>query len=350
MSAARQRQDPTESAANGVEYERAAGESRGWAQRPAPSHGRPQPAMSDPVPDPRGFERSRYRAIQAVLLVVLALDVVMALGKGLYGHFSGSLGMVSDGLHSALHATGGVVGLIGVSLAARPADPDHPYGYERYEPLASMGIAAFMLAAVWTILESAWARLRTSELPRVDGRSFAVMGGALLLTLGLAFWERARGRKLGSAILRADATRVWADVLVSTSVFGGLVAVRLGFPRIDTLVSVLVAGAIGRSAWGIVRGASRVLTDATVGDVHQIAAVARDVEGVIDCHQVRARGVGGMVRVDLHITVDPQITVARSHEIAEAVERRVRERIGGVAEVLVHVGAATLHGATPSRP
>jgi cation diffusion facilitator family transporter len=281
--------------------------------------------------------------------VVLALDLVMAIGKGLYGYASGSLGMVSDGLHSALHASGGVIGLIGVSLAARPPDPDHPYGYERYEPLASMGIAAFMLAAFWKILESAWDRLREPEAPRVDAGSFAVMGGALLLTLLVAYWERARGRDLGSTILQADAARIWADVLVSGSVLVGLVAVRLGVPVVDTLVSVLVAGAIGWSAWRIVRGASRVLTDAAVGDVEQIAAVARSVEGVVGCHQVRARGVGGMVRVDLHVTVvDPRMTVAESHEIAEEVERRVRERIGGIAEVLVHVGAAALHGAQAS--
>jgi cation diffusion facilitator family transporter len=235
-----------------------------------------------------------------VLLVVLTLDLVMAVGKGLYGYFSGSLGMVSDGLHSALHAAGGVIGLVGISLAARPPDPDHPYGYERYEPLASMGVAAFMLIAFWRILENAWARLQAPEVPRVDAGSFAVMGGALLLTLLLAVWERARAQRLTSSILRADAARIWADVLVSASVVGGLIAALFGFPRVDTLVSVLVAAAIGWSAWRIVRGASRVLTDAAVGDTKEIAAVARSVEGVVDCHQVRARGVGGMVRVDLH--------------------------------------------------
>jgi cation diffusion facilitator family transporter len=304
--------------------------------------------VSEQAPTPPRLEQLRYRAIRFVLLVVLALDVVMAVAKGLYGHLSGSLGMSSDGLHSALHASGGLIGLIGVSLAARPPDPAHPYGYERYEPLASMGIAAFMLVAFWKILESAWARLHTRDVPRVDAGSFAVMCGALLLTLVLASWERTKARELGSTVLRADAARLWADVLVSASVLAGLIAARLGFPLVDTLVSVLVAAAIGWSAWSIVRGASRILTDAAVGDVERISAAARSVGGVIGCHQVRARGVGGMVRVDLHVTVDPELTVARSHEIAAEVERRVRERIEGVAEVLVHIGAATLHGARQS--
>jgi cation diffusion facilitator family transporter len=277
------------------------------------------------------------------LFIVLALDIVLAVSKGLYGYYIGSLGMVSDGLHSMLHASGGIIGIIGVSLAAHPPDADHPYGYERYEPLASMGIAAVMLIALWKILESAWARLETPEVPRIDAASFMVTGSALFVTIVLASWERIQARKLGSSVLRADAARMWADVLVSASVLGGLVAARFGYPRVDTLVSILVAGAISWSAWRIVRGASRVLTDAAVGDIAQISAAARSVAGVIDCHQVRARGAGGQVRVDLHITVDPMMTVAKSHAIAEAVEHRVRDRVGGVAEVLVHVGAATLH-------
>jgi len=297
-------------------------------------------------------DQLRYRRIRGVVLVVLALDLVMAVGKGLYGYLSGSLGMVSDGLHSALHASGGLIGLVGVTVAARPPDPDHPYGYERYEPLASMGIAAVMLLAFWRILASAWTRVQTAEAPRVDAGSFAVMGGALLLTLAVASWERRRARALDSAVLRADAARVWTDVLVSGSVLAGLVAARLGFPRVDTIVSLLVAGAIGWSAWGILRGASRILTDAAIGNVAMISAAARSVAGVVDTHQVRARGVGGSVRVDLHVTVDPQLTIGQGHEIGDEVERRVRERIGGIAEVLVHVGAATLHRNTqaPSLP
>lgn len=281
--------------------------------------------------------------MRRAVIVVLALDLVMAAGKGIYGYLTGSLGMISDGLHSALHASGGVIGLAGVTLAARAPDPDHPYGYERYEPLAAMGIAAVMLLALWRILAGAWARLQTPEVPRVDAGSFAIMGGALVLTVAIAAWERRRARELASTILHADASRVWADVLVSASVIAGLVAARAGFPRLDTVVSLVVAGAIAESAWRIVRGASRVLTDAAVGETTKIAATAREVDGVVDAHQVRARGVGGSVRVDLHITVDPQLTVAQGHAIGDEVERRVRERVGGIAEVLVHVGAATRH-------
>jgi hypothetical protein len=120
-------------------------------------------------------------------------------------------------------------------------------------------------------------------------------------------------------------------------------AAALGAPRVDALVSLAIAGLIAWTAWDIVRGAARVLTDASVGDPATIAAAARRVPGVRDCHQVRARGMAGFVRVDLHITVDPTLPVVEAHAIAEAVTAAVREQVGGVAEVLVHLGAATPH-------
>ena len=287
--------------------------------------------------------RERYESIRRVLFVVLTVDLSMAAAKGWYGYLTGSLGMISDGLHSGLHALGSMLGVVGIALAARPADSSHPYGYERYEPLTAMGVAMFMLAAGWRMLDDAWTRLRTDEVPIVTALSFTIIVAAMCLTLALSIWENQRARTLNSTLLRADSARIWSDTLVSGVVIADLIGVRLGFPEIDAVASVVVAVIIAWTAWGIVHGASRILADAAVADVGRIAEAARSVKGVIGCHQVRARGVGGMVRVDLHITVDPRMTVAQAHEVAEEVENRIRQQLGGVTEVLVHVGAATLH-------
>src|ERR1019366_10158225 len=111
----------------------------------------------------------RHKSIRQVLIVVLMLDLLMALAKGGYGYVTGSIGMISDGLHSTVHAAGGIVGLAGIHLAARPADASHPYGYERYELLAAIGIAVLMLAAVWGILGDAWTRFESHDSPQVTG-------------------------------------------------------------------------------------------------------------------------------------------------------------------------------------
>jgi cation diffusion facilitator family transporter len=281
--------------------------------------------------------------IRRVLLVVLGCDLLLASSKGLYGYLTDSLGMLSDGFHSAVHALGGVIGLIGVKLAARPPDERHPYGYERYEPLAAMGVALLMFIAVWKILGGAWSRLYSLETPIVTSISFVIMIGSLVVSFGLATWELRLSRRFSSTILKADAGRMWGDTLVSMSVIAGLVAVRLGMPWLDTVVSVVVAAFIARTAWSIVRGASQVLSDAAIADIESIASAASGVDGVQGCHRVRARGVSGMVRVDLHILVDPKMTVEESHNLVKVVERRIRDRVGGITEVLVHVGPAALH-------
>jgi cation diffusion facilitator family transporter len=288
--------------------------------------------------------RKRYRAIRRVLLIVLGVDLLLAASKGFYGHLTESLGMVSDGFHSAVHALGGVIGLIGVKLAARPPDERHPYGYERYEPLVAMGVSALMFLAVWKILGGAWSRIRSPEIPEVTSVSFAIMIGAVMVSVGLATWERGLSRRLSSTMLKADAGRMWGDTLVSISVIAGLAAARVGLPWLDTVVSAVVAAFIAWTAWSIIRGASRVLSDAAVADMESIARVVRSVSGVRDCHKVRARGVSGMVRMDLHILVDPKMTVEESHHLVKEVERRIRDGVGGVTEVLVHVGPVTLHG------
>lgn len=282
--------------------------------------------------------------IRRVLLVVLVVDLLLATSKGSYGYLTGSLGMLSDGFHSAIHALGGVIGLIGVKLSVRPPDDRHPYGYERYEPLAAMGVAVLMFIAVWKILSGTWLRIHSSRIPEVTNISFLIMIGAIIAGVGLATWERRMSRRLSSTILEADARRVWGDTLVSISVIAGLAAARIRISWLDAAVSIVVAAVIASTAWGIVRGASQVLSDAAVADIESIAHIASGVDGVQGCHQVRARGVSGMVRVDLHVLVDPRMTVEESHHLVEEVERRIRSQIGGITEVLVHVGPITLHG------
>ncbi|MDA8091007.1 MAG: cation diffusion facilitator family transporter [Nitrospiraceae bacterium] len=281
--------------------------------------------------------------MRRVLLIVMGLDVLLAVSKGSYGYLTGSLGMLSDGFHSVLHALGGVISLIGVNLAARPPDDRHPYGYERYEPLAAMGVSALMFIAVWKILSGAWFRLHSSGIPVVTDVSFIIMSGAVIAGIGLATWERHMSRKLSSSMLEADSGRVWGDTFVSISVIAGLVAASAGLPWLDAVVAIIVAVFIAWTAWGTIHGASRVLSDAVVADLDSIARAASSVEGVQGCHRVRARGVSGMVRVDLHILVDPKMTVEESHRLVDEVERRIRTRVGGITEVLVHVGEAMLH-------
>ncbi|MCC7106427.1 MAG: cation transporter [Chloroflexi bacterium] len=288
--------------------------------------------------------------MRRALLVMLAANLGLAALKGGVGLAVGSLGMAADGLHSLLHALGSLVGLVGVTLAARPPDRSHPYGYERYEPLSAVGIVGLMLLGIREILAEMWSRLSSGGMSEINVASVAVMALASAATFALARWERRRGEQLGSAVLATDGQRALSDVFVSLSVLAGLVAALLGVSVVDPLVSLAIVAVIGWTGWAQLRELSAVLTDAAVTDLEQIASTARQVPGVGGVHRVRARGAAGSVRVDLHVTVDPAMPAAQAHELTHRVVQRVRRKVGGITEVLVHVGVEPEPDHEPGEP
>jgi cation diffusion facilitator family transporter len=280
----------------------------------------------------------RIGSVRAVLWVILALNLAVAAAKYLYGLVSGSIAMQADGFHSLFDGTSNVVGLIGLAVAIRPPDRDHPYGHAKYETYAAAVIGAMLLLAAWRVGSTAWARLADGgEPPRVDAGSFAVMIGTLAVNIGVAAWERRMGKKLRSELLIADASHTASDILVSVGVLIGLVVVRLGFPIADPLLALLVAAAIVWTAVQVLRQADLSLSDTARLAIPDVCTTVLAVPGVLGCHSVRTRGTAADVLVDLHVQVDPALSVAEGHRIAEAVERAVCDRFPEVADVLAHL-------------
>ncbi|HWR98882.1 MAG TPA: cation diffusion facilitator family transporter, partial [Candidatus Methanoperedens sp.] len=182
-----------------------------------------------------GFTRSasaedvaRTRRVRFVLWAILGLNLAVAAAKYFYGLATASIAMQADGFHSLFDGTSNVVGLIGLAVAVRPPDRDHPYGHAKYETYAAAIIGAMLLLASWKVGAAAWTRLANGgEPPRVDAGSFVVMLVTLGVNIGVAAWERRVGKDLRSELLIADASHTGSDILVSVGVLAGLVAVWL---------------------------------------------------------------------------------------------------------------------------
>ncbi len=289
---------------------------------------------------PLGSDASagRIRQIRFVLWAVLALNVFVALAKLAWGVVSGSVAMQADGFHSMFDGVSNVVGLIGMGLAGRPADKEHPYGHGKYETYASAIIGAMLVLAAYRVGSAALERLLgESEPPSVTAMSFVVMIGTLVINLGVTTWERSAGRRLGSSILVADASHTASDAFVSIGVIIGLVFVKLGYPKADAVAALLVSAIIVYTAWRVFREASVTLSDAARIPASEICDVVLAVPGVLGCHSIRTRGSEAEVYVDLHIQVDAARTVADGHAIAEETERAVADRFERVADVIVHL-------------
>lgn len=276
--------------------------------------------------------------VRRVLVWVLVLNVGVALAKLGYGLLIDSVSVTADGFHSLFDGASNIIGLIGLSVASRPADRGHPYGHSKYETFATTAIGALLLLAAWRVGSSAVARLQDPGVgPRVDSISFVVMIVTLAVNLVVTTAERRAGIKLNSAILKADASHTGSDVLVTLGVIGGLVAVKLGFPIADPVIGLVVAGFILVTGYRILASSGESLADSARVDPTELCEVVLAIPGVRGCHDIRTRGTESEVYVDLHVQVDPGISVAEGHVIAEHVEEFVANRYEQVVDVIAHL-------------
>lgn len=281
---------------------------------------------------------ARMRSVRRVLWAILFLNLAVACAKYIYGTISGSASMQADGIHSVFDSAGNVVGLVGIAIAARPADEGHPYGHAKFETYASLIIGVLLLFAAFEVGSSAVDKLLTQTYSaQVTPVSFVVMIGTLIVNLGVTIYERKRGKELKSEVLSADASHTLSDALVSIGVIVGLVLVTLGFPMADPIMALLVTVAILATAYDVFKHALATLSDHARIPEEDLRNVVLAVPDVRDTHRIRTRGTEGEVYVDLHVLVAPEMTVSAAHELADVVEKSVCEHFPNVTDVLVHI-------------
>jgi cation diffusion facilitator family transporter len=245
--------------------------------------------------------------------------------------------MWADGLHSMFDGASNVIGLIGIWAAAHPPDESHPYGHRKFESFAAFAISVFLFLACFKILESSTHHLTGPSIPRVTALSFGVMLATLGVNVFVTRYEQRRSTELKSEILRADSMHTLSDVYSSVSVLIGLIAVRLGFPVLDPIMAVVIAGFIGRTGFQILFETSRVLSDASCVDPRLVREIVLQIPGVKSCHSIRTRGLENHVFVDCHIQVQSEMTTERAHDLVHAIEDRIKKEMSEVADVVIHV-------------
>jgi|YNPBryantNP2012_1023418.scaffolds.fasta_scaffold00110_20 cation diffusion facilitator family transporter len=281
-------------------------------------------------------------AVRRVLWVTMALNLSVTCVKLGVGYWTRSLSLIADGFDSVFDSATNIIGLVGVSLAARPADQDHPYGHRKAETLTAMVIASLLFLTTWELIRSAVERLLHPSLitTEVNIWSFAALAASILVHLTVVWYELNAGRRLQSDVLVADALHTRADIFVSLSVMGGLIAVRLGYPLADPILALVVALLIAKIGVDIIRESSPTLMDHVVVPVDRVEQIALSVPGVVSCHRVRSRGHEGDVYADLHIRVDPALSTEQAHAIAHEVQHRLIKERPDVHDVTIHVEPA----------
>ncbi|MBI4887581.1 MAG: cation transporter [Acidobacteria bacterium] len=279
----------------------------------------------------------RYSEVVRVLYQVLVLNLAVALVKIGLGYSTGAVSIVSDGFHSLTDSASNVVALVGVSIARRPPDENHPYGHRKYETMASLGILIFLVIVLVQVLAAAYDRLVHGGAPRVFPEGIGVMAVTLVVNLFVVSYEMRAARRLHSEVLRADAKHTRSDVLTSGAVLGALVGVWWGYPLLDPLAAILVAVFIGHAGWDIAQEASRILADEIVMAEDEVRAVVRSVPDVLGCHQIRTRGSADHVFMDLHVWLDGATTLDSAHRTSHIVKDRLMTRFPSLVDVVIHI-------------
>lgn len=283
------------------------------------------------------MSQSYYTAVKRVLIIVLILNIAVALAKIIYGWWTDSLSMVSDGFHSLFDGASNVIGIVGITLASRPPDLDHPYGHEKFETFASLGIAFLLFITCFEILQSAIGRFYNPQTPDITLVSFLIMIVTIFINLAVSHYEKHQGEKLGSTILIADSKHTRSDVYVSIAVIIGFIAIQMGFPIVDPVIAIIIAILIARMGISIIKTSSNVLLDSAPLDEDDIRRIVLLVPKVKEAHKIRSRGPPSHIYVDLHVTLESSSSVTEAHSIAHLVEFKLMKTIPEIEDVMVHV-------------
>jgi cation diffusion facilitator family transporter len=279
----------------------------------------------------------RYSEVTLVLKRVLYVNLAVALAKIVLGYGTGAVSIISDGFHSLTDSASNVVALIGVSVAKRPPDRNHPYGHRKYETMASLGILVFLIIVMVEVLRAAINRLISGGAPRVFPEGIGLMAVTLVINIFVVQYEQRAGRRLRSEVLMADAKHTRSDVLTSGAVLGALVGVWFGYPIVDPLVALLVAGFIGHAGWSIAQEASRILSDEMVIAEDEVRAVVQAVPDVIGCEKIRTRGSTDHAFLDLHLWLDGAMSLEAAHATSHVVKDRLMQRFPQLVDVVIHI-------------
>lgn len=278
------------------------------------------------------MDRKGRLALTSVLAAVLLTGT--KLGVGLW---TGSLGLLSEAAHSGLDLLAAGLTWWAVSVSARPADGDHPYGHEKIENLSALLQTLLLIVTCAWILYEAILRLffRTVEV-EVNNWSFVVILFAVAVDFSRSRALFRAARETRSQALEADALHFSSDILSSLVVLGGLLFTRFGYPEADALAAVGVSLFVAWISLRLGKRAVDALTD-RISEAHVRTAVsaAESVSGVSRAYDVRVREAGARHFVDLKVGLDPSLPLEEVHGVTEEVERAIQARLSR-ADVLVH--------------
>ena len=288
--------------------------------------GQRDPAAAFPLAHGRDDAGERRQANRAIAVSAIGLGAT-GLAELLLAVFTGSVGLLGDAIHNLSDVSTSAVVFLGFRLSRRPPTEKYPYGLERAEDLAGIGIAAVIWAS------AAFAGYESVRKLIEHGHTSHVAAGIIGALLGIvgnqvvARYKLIVGRRINSATLIADARHSWLDALSSAGALLGLIAVALGLPWGDPLAGLVVTAFICHVGYEVTKDVVNRLADGIDPEVIATAeAAAGSVPGVIHAH-ARARWTGRTLRVEIEGWVDPEVSAKDADALGRLVAGQISRQL-----------------------
>ncbi len=287
------------------------------------------------------MQNKEVNGILALRITWLGLiaNLVLAILKGFIGFISNSSALIADAGHSFSDLISDVITLWAVRMSNIPKDKNHPYGHGKFETIGTFFISILLIL---TGIGVAWHLFNKFNIPEIPGIiSLWMAAVAIVVKETLFHITRIISKKTSSKILLANAWHHRSDAISSVAALIGIGGSQLGVPLMDPLAGVIVSGLIIKTGINIGYESIKELTDEIVEEeiINELGKILKDIEGVDNFHEMRARKMGPHLLVDLHIQVNNMMSISAAHQVAERVRLTILNKIPAVNEVLVHVDA-----------
>jgi len=279
------------------------------------------------------------RQIRRVTYLGIAGNIVLSVLKVSVGVMTGSIALVSDGVHSVSDMATDVVVLLGVYLGSKRPDRCHPYGHGRIETLAATAIGTVLALVGGFMIYSAASDIAAAKTVRANYLVPLVATASIIVKEFLYRITKRVAVKSHSTALYANAWHHRSDALSSVVVVVGFITLRLGFTYGDQIAAVAVGLMVILVGVRVLLDCLRELTEGAI-DIETIEHIKHIVDSerkIRQWHKLRTRLVGREVFVDLHILVDPDLNVAAAHQIAEDLEMVLQAEIARPVNIIVHI-------------
>jgi cation diffusion facilitator family transporter len=281
------------------------------------------------------FRVSRHSAVVGALV-----NSVLAVLKILFGWLGQSQSLVADGIHSLSDLLTDALVFFAARHAKEEPDEDHPYGHGRFETVGTLVLGGILITVGLGIMWDAGDRLfNPEELKQPAAFTLFVALFSILVNEGLFFYTRRLANRINSDLLRANAWHHRSDSVSSIVVLVGIGGTLVGLPYLDAVAATLVGVMVVQIGWNLGWGAMQELADAGLEEEHldKIREIIGNVSGVNSVHMLRTRKLGGHALADVHVQVDPWLSVSEGHRIAEVVQYGLIDQVEVLEDVTVHI-------------